>query len=118
MNSTSRLDQVIAQLRQQLTPSYAASLPRSSINAQEVRSSERGAPEPHRNSALSAVKVLKQAGVTEERVLVRRYFEEVLRHELNDRILNDPEFQHSFLNLLSMLEDDHEAWTTCLNCIR
>ena len=118
MNSTSRLDQIIARLRQQLTSSYASSQSRRSVDERRVRSPEPNAPQLHKGSALSAVKALRDAGVSDERALVKRYIEGVFAHELNGRILNDPEFQHSLTNLLSMLEDDHEAWSTCVARIR
>ncbi|SDZ15763.1 hypothetical protein SAMN04487939_1195 [Lysobacter sp. yr284] len=111
MTDISRLDRLIAQLRVHLRKQGGATAARTQR--------QDGAPtrEAGRQSPLQAVQALKAAGVGDEKVLVGRLVEGLLAEEFGDELANSAEFHQTIAVVVSVLNEDAEAWALCRACV-
>lgn len=111
MNSISRLDRLMAQLRVHLQKQAR------SPASQQQRPQGGIAGGAERHSPLQAVHALKAAGISDEKVLVTSLIEGLLKEEFGDELANAAEFHQTIGVVVSVLAEDAEAWALCRDCV-
>lgn len=115
MTSLSRIDRLAAQLRVQLERQS-----KRSSSVQAGGSSKDGWADLYTGAAQSpaaSVRALHAAGVTDERVLVSRFIEGMLKQEFGDEVGNASQFQQTVGMIVETLADNSETWVLCRNCV-
>lgn len=115
MNPISRLDRLVAQLRTQLERQPARASAGAGARTQASVGSSSG-PDAEA-AAVSRVRELGAAGVSDERVLVTHLVEGLLKGELGQEAVQGAQFQQALVLVVDTLQDDPETWALCRACV-